>query len=105
MDTIQVPRAGGAGARSGRSGEQSWRNVARLIDMRRSRQKVWRACRAPERKITQLWRAGSKLAAMKKLIAIVEDERAIRDNYAAAFAREGYSVQGYANRRAALAAF
>jgi two-component system OmpR family response regulator len=42
---------------------------------------------------------------MKKLIAIVEDEPAIRDNYAAAFAREGYSVRTYANRAQALAAF
>ena len=32
---------------------------------------------------------------MKKTIAIVEDERAIRDNYAAAFSREGYTVRGY----------
>ena len=42
---------------------------------------------------------------MKKTIAIVEDERAIRDNYAAAFAREGYAVRGYPNRREAMAAF
>ena len=42
---------------------------------------------------------------MKKSIAIVEDERAIRDNYAAAFAREGYAVRGYPNRREAMAAF
>jgi two-component system OmpR family response regulator len=42
---------------------------------------------------------------LKKLIAIVEDEAAIRDNYAAAFTREGYEVRTFANRRAALAAF
>ena len=42
---------------------------------------------------------------MKKSIAIVEDERAIRDNYAAAFSREGYAVRGYPNRRDAMAAF
>src|SRR3954470_388398 len=42
---------------------------------------------------------------MKKNIAIVEDERAIRDNYAAAFAREGYAVRGYPNRREAMTAF
>ena len=42
---------------------------------------------------------------MKKTIAIVEDERAIRDNYAAAFSREGYAVRGYPNRREAMAAF
>ena len=42
---------------------------------------------------------------MKKSIAIVEDERAIRDNYAAAFSREGYAVRGYPDRREAMAAF
>jgi len=42
---------------------------------------------------------------MKKTIAIVEDERAIRDNYAAAFSREGYAVRGYPNRREAMTAF
>ena len=33
-----------------------------------------------------------QIVAMAKKIAIVEDEAAIRDNYAAAFAREGYKV-------------
>jgi two-component system OmpR family response regulator len=42
---------------------------------------------------------------MKRLIAIVEDEAAIRDNYAAAFAREGYAVRTYANRSQAMSAF
>ena len=42
---------------------------------------------------------------MKKTIAIVEDEAAIRDNYAAAFAREGYAVRSHASRRLALQAF
>ena len=42
---------------------------------------------------------------MKRLIAIVEDEAAIRDNYAAAFTREGYAVRCYANRVQAMAAF
>jgi two-component system, OmpR family, response regulator len=41
---------------------------------------------------------------MKRLIAIVEDEAAIRENYAAAFTREGYAVRGFANRAQALAA-
>jgi len=40
-----------------------------------------------------------------KLIAIVEDEPAIRDNYAAAFKREGYAVRLYGTRKEALAAF
>lgn len=42
---------------------------------------------------------------MKRLIAIVEDEPAIRDNYAAAFTREGYIVRAYGNRAEAMAAF
>jgi two-component system OmpR family response regulator len=42
---------------------------------------------------------------MKRLVAIIEDEPALRDNYAAAFTREGYAVRAYANRAQALAAF
>jgi two-component system, OmpR family, response regulator len=42
---------------------------------------------------------------MKRLIAIVEDEPAIRDNYAAAFSRQGYTVRTYGNRTQAMAAF
>jgi two-component system OmpR family response regulator len=42
---------------------------------------------------------------MKKLIAIVEDEPAIRDNYAAAFTREGFSVRTYSDRASAMEAF
>src|SRR5579864_9249010 len=42
---------------------------------------------------------------MKRTVAIVEDEPAIRDNYAAAFTREGYVVRTYANRAQAMTAF
>ncbi len=42
---------------------------------------------------------------MAKRIAIVEDEAAIRDNYVAAFQREGYSVDAYEARQEALDAF
>ena len=42
---------------------------------------------------------------MQRVVGIVEDEPAIRDNYAAAFLREGYAVKTYANHRQALAAF
>jgi two-component system OmpR family response regulator len=42
---------------------------------------------------------------MRKLIAIVEDELALRENYAAALSRHGYQVKTYANRRTALQAF
>ena len=40
-----------------------------------------------------------------KCIAIVEDEAAIRDNYVAAFEREGYLVDAYDAREPALRAF
>ena len=42
---------------------------------------------------------------MSKRIAIVEDEEAIRENYAAAFRREGYSVELYEARQSAMDAF
>jgi len=42
---------------------------------------------------------------MKKHIALVEDEPALRDNYAAALSRQGYQVKCYANRPTALKAF
>jgi two-component system OmpR family response regulator len=42
---------------------------------------------------------------MPKNIAIVEDEPAIRDNYSAAFSRQGYKVSGYSDRKQALEAF
>lgn len=42
---------------------------------------------------------------MAKRIAIVEDEAAIRDNYVAAFQREGYAVDAYDSRAPAMAAF
>lgn len=42
---------------------------------------------------------------MSKRIAIVEDEAAIRENYAAAFRREGYAVELYDARRPAMDAF
>lgn len=42
---------------------------------------------------------------MTKRIAIVEDEAAIRENYAAAFRREGYAVDLYEARQPAMDAF
>ena len=42
---------------------------------------------------------------MAKRIAIVEDEAAIRENYAAAFRREGYAVDTFEARAPALSAF
>jgi two-component system OmpR family response regulator len=40
-----------------------------------------------------------------KLVAVVEDDLAIRDNYLAALRRQGYRVAGYASRKEALQAF
>lgn len=42
---------------------------------------------------------------MSKTIAIVEDEPAIRQNYADALSRQGYKVDQYADRQGALSAF
>ncbi|MBS0320342.1 MAG: proteobacterial dedicated sortase system response regulator [Proteobacteria bacterium] len=42
---------------------------------------------------------------MSRRIAIVEDEPAIRDNYAEALRRHGYDVNAYADRASALSAF
>lgn len=42
---------------------------------------------------------------MQRIIAIVEDEPAIRDNYAELFSRQGYKVESYANRAEAEAGF
>ena len=42
---------------------------------------------------------------MRRRIAIVEDEYAIRENYRDALARQGYDVSLYSDRLAALAAF
>jgi len=44
-------------------------------------------------------------AAMSRRIALVEDDPAIRANYADALARQGYEVAAYASRREALRAF
>ncbi|MEO8466970.1 MAG: proteobacterial dedicated sortase system response regulator [Gammaproteobacteria bacterium] len=40
-----------------------------------------------------------------KLVAVVEDDVAIRDNYIAGLRRQGYRVVGYGTRKDALAAF
>ncbi len=42
---------------------------------------------------------------MGRKIAIVEDEEAIRENYAVAFRRQGYDVLTYEDRSGALEAF
>lgn len=42
---------------------------------------------------------------MSRRIAIVEDEAAIRENYAAVLRKQGYEVHTYANRKQAMAAF
>lgn len=42
---------------------------------------------------------------VRKQIAIIEDERVIRDNYIDYLKRQGYSATGYATRQEAMAAF
>jgi two-component system OmpR family response regulator len=46
-----------------------------------------------------------ELAGMSRRIAIVEDEAAIRENYADVLRKQGYEVQTYANRQDAMSAF
>ncbi len=52
-------------------------------------------------------RPGHRLSShpVKKTIAIVEDEPALRENYAALLAHHGYGVKTYSNRKGALQAF
>lgn len=42
---------------------------------------------------------------MSKQIALVEDDRALRDNYVSALSKQGYEVKAYANRQQAEMAF
>ena len=42
---------------------------------------------------------------MSKQIALVEDDRALRDNYVSALSKQGYDVKAYANRQQAELAF
>ena len=76
---------------------------------------IWAGSRADS---DQLWRraflrprtrhphsAFSYHRCVKRHIAIVEDEPALRDNYAAALARHGYLVKTYGNRKLAMQAF
>jgi two-component system OmpR family response regulator len=45
------------------------------------------------------------MTAQARVVAVVEDEAAIRENYAAALRRQGYRVATYADRKGALSAF
>jgi two-component system OmpR family response regulator len=45
------------------------------------------------------------MSSSPKLVAVVEDEVAIRDNYLAGLRRHGYRVAGYASRQEALSGF
>lgn len=42
---------------------------------------------------------------MQKVIALIEDEQALRENYVAALSRQGYKVLAYADRKSAEQAF
>jgi two-component system, OmpR family, response regulator len=44
------------------------------------------------------------IGGVRKMIAIVEDEQALRDNYASLLSRQGYQVKAYANRKLAIQA-
>ncbi len=42
---------------------------------------------------------------MSRRVAVIEDEFALRENYADALRKQGYSVQTFANRKDAMAVF
>ena len=42
---------------------------------------------------------------MSRRVAVIEDEQALRENYADVLRKQGYAVQTYANRRDAMAVF
>ena len=65
----------------------------------------WDAVVAMRRRNVANYGFAGIFADMSKRIAIVEDEAAIRENYAAAFRREGYSVDLYEARQPAMDAF
>lgn len=58
---------------------------------------LWRDRNLPNRRSTAV--SGSQR------VAVVEDDAALRQNYADVFARQGYQVEGYSDRVTAVAAF
>ena len=60
---------------------------------------------APKAQNVADWLHTEERLNMSRHIAIVEDETAIRHNYADAFQRHGYKVSGYPDRQRAMTAF
>jgi two-component system, OmpR family, response regulator len=85
-DAIAAPDCDMAIARLWRSADQSWQTAGS----------------APARAARH--RASGILAAMARMIAIVEDDAAIRANYADMLKKHGYEVSAYGERQSALAA-
>ena len=86
MEAIEVVQKGGARPRKWQAGDELWRNHGIWIRRRTgSAGKVY-------------------CGAMAKTIALVEDDPAIRANYADALRRQGYAVVAHATRPEALAA-
>src|SRR5690606_20346809 len=81
---MTAPAAAGSGAGRGQDGDEMWQFAGNPLP-----------------------RPGAlaSLAAMSRTVAIVEDEPAIRDNYAEALRRHGYAVETYASRAEARTAF
>src|SRR5512144_3176548 len=76
---------------SGQSAEERWQTGGRRA--------------AAERAAASLRYSAPGVSEISRRIAIVEDEPAIRANYAEALSRHGYDVATYASRAEALAAF
>lgn len=86
MEAIEVLQKGGAGPHAWQAGDELWRNHG-IHPGRRTGGAGKVYCRA-----------------MAKTIALVEDDPAIRANYADALRRQGYAVVAHASRPEALAA-
>ena len=94
MPCIARRQAGAAAARIGRRGEQLWKSDGAGRDAA-ARGRHIPGC--PDTCLTPKVAAYSRRR-MSRRIAIVEDEPAIRANYADALRRHGYEVTAYASR-------
>src|SRR3954466_10844652 len=83
MPVISAAQAASAGAQSGRRADELWRTGGRRFP-----------------------RAGLRyIGRMTRIVAIVEDDPAIRANYADLLKKHGYQVSAFPDRGSALAAF
>jgi two-component system OmpR family response regulator len=114
IQCIARPHCGGKRGEKGRTGEERWqtcgswagiRPAGRTLRYSRRRREPSAGPFQGRRRLSRRDRAQREGAHIIRRIAIVEDEPAIRANYAEALRRHGYEVATYAGRAEALAAF